>query len=147
MKKETANYDQIDRQAEELRKLIDETDNVLEDSFLKSVITQSLSADLIEQILIPWPTRLVFNVFKEGFVRKKAKDNLVGYYQQLAVKQNQVIEAQRVVSEQLAQALQAQTEKTEDISERIALLQEKNEQLNSIISRISEIQAQRPNGT
>ena len=88
---------------------------------------------------VGWTGAAGIDLVRNGMAKSQAKRALLGYYEQLAVKQNMIIEAQQQNSREMAEVINKLSENEEEYREKIRALQARQEELTNLVYRFNAL--------
>lgn len=145
---DSINIEELEKQAGEISSLIRESENFLADPLLKTLLTESIwsrifSAFIPTTVYVPpmsvLELALIFTL--KGLERRRVRNNLVAYYKELVVKQNQIADAQQALLEEKIKAMSQLEAQQGEAEKKITELEKKLEAVNGLLVRIRAVQS------
>lgn len=159
------NLNKLMAQAQELRDLINVTNEVLDEPV--SQLTEEFNANVsrfapymavqfqkmvnrgrLDYVLVGgalvgagWVGAKVIDAVRNTATQEKTKAKLAGYYQELASKQSSIIAMQQQINREIATAVNDLQADSESYRQKLAELNRKQEQLTDLLSRFAALQA------
>ncbi len=86
-----------------------------------------------------WAAEIAIDEAGHQIARAKARKALLGYYQELASKQNIIIEELNRISQELAAAMRHQENRTEEFARKLALYESRYNELVELMNRFNAL--------
>jgi len=93
-------------------------------------------------VAVGWTGAACIDAARNGIAKANAKKALMGYYEQLAAKQNMIIEEQQRINWEMAQVIDNLEENEEENREKIRVLQSRQRELSELLYRFSNLKKQ-----
>lgn len=91
---------------------------------------------------VGWVGATGIDVVRNGVAKSQAKKALLGYYEQLASKQNMIIEEQQRINQKMAEAIEQLGQNEEEYREKIRTLQKRQTEITELLQRFNNLKNQ-----
>lgn len=91
---------------------------------------------------VGWVGAAGIDVVRNGIAKSQSRKALLGYYQQLASKQNMIIEEQRRINQEMAEAVAHLGQNEKEYREKIQILQKQQAEITELLYRFNKLKNQ-----